>query len=101
MIYSIYISFQAELDLRNIYEYIAFNLQSPIIASNQIKRLEAGINSLEYMPFRYGLYNYKLSNNKETHYMNIDNYIILYIPKESDKTVTIIRIVYSGRDIKC
>lgn len=40
MIYSVEISNQAGVDLREIYEYIAYELQSPDNASGQLDRLE-------------------------------------------------------------
>lgn len=40
MTYEVIVSEQAELDLRGIYEYIAFELQSPDHASGQLDRLE-------------------------------------------------------------
>ena len=43
MIYDIEISDQAEIDLRGIFEYIAFELQAPEYASGQLDRLEACI----------------------------------------------------------
>ena len=45
MIYDIVISYQAEIDLRGIFEYIAFELKSPENASCQLDRLEACILS--------------------------------------------------------
>ena len=44
MIYDIGISDQAEIDLRGIFEYIAFELQAPENASGQLDRLEACID---------------------------------------------------------
>ncbi len=46
MIYDIVISDQAETDLREIFEYIAFELQAPENASGQLDRLEASIRNL-------------------------------------------------------
>ena len=43
MIYSVKISKQAENDLRSIYEYIAFELQSLQNAQGQISRLDSNI----------------------------------------------------------
>ena len=43
MIYDIVISDQAEIDLRGIFEYIAFELQASENASGQLDRLEACI----------------------------------------------------------
>jgi len=31
--------------------------------------------------------------------MPVDNYIVFYIQKTEDKTVSIIRVMYAGRDI--
>ncbi len=31
--------------------------------------------------------------------MPVDNYLILYVPSSEKKTVTVIRIVYAGRDV--
>lgn len=42
MIFEVEISDQADIDLRNIYEYIAFELQSPENAGGQLDRLETG-----------------------------------------------------------
>ena len=56
MIYDIVISDQAETDLREIFEYIAFELQAPENASGQLDRLEACIMDLDHMPKRYRQY---------------------------------------------
>ena len=53
MIYEVEVSEQADSDLRGIFEYIAFELQSPENASGQIDRLEEQILSLDTMPERY------------------------------------------------
>ena len=53
MIYEVEVSEQADSDLRGIFEYIAFELQSPENASGQLDRLEEQILSLDTMPERY------------------------------------------------
>lgn len=55
--YSIYISNQAEQDLREIYEYIAFELLAPENAAAQLSRLEAAVEKLETFPEKHRLYN--------------------------------------------
>ena len=50
MIYEVEISEQADSDLRGIFEYIAFELQSPENASGQLDRLEKQILGLDTMP---------------------------------------------------
>ena len=47
MIYKVEVSEQADSDLRGIFEYIAFELQSPENARGQLERLEVHILSLD------------------------------------------------------
>ena len=47
MTYTIKITDQADNDIRNIYEYIAYELQSPEKASGQLDRIEKCIMSLD------------------------------------------------------
>ena len=56
MTYEVEVSEQADSDLRGIFEYIAFELQSPENASGQLDRLEEQILSLDTMPERYRKY---------------------------------------------
>ena len=56
MIYEVEVSKQADSDLRGIFEYIAFELQSPENASGQLDRLEEQILNLDTMPERYRKY---------------------------------------------
>ena len=56
MIYEVEVSEQADRDLREIFEYIAFELQSPENAIGQLNRLEEQILSFDAMPKRYRKY---------------------------------------------
>ncbi len=56
MSYEIRMTPQAQNDLRGIFEYIAFTLQSPQNAAGQLDRLEESIDSLEQMPERFRVY---------------------------------------------
>lgn len=56
MIYEVEVSEQADSDLREIFEYIAFELQSLENASGQLDRLEEQMLSLYTMPERYRKY---------------------------------------------
>ena len=78
MIYEVELSEQADNDLRGIFEYIAFELQSPENASGQLDRLEEQILSLDIMPERYRKYENEPWKSR----------------------VTILRVMYAGRDIE-
>lgn len=99
MIFEIEISAQADIDLRDIYEYIAFELQSPEHASGQLDRLEAGILALDQMLERFREYEKEPWHSRGLRIMPVDNYCVLYIPNKETQIVTIIRVMYGGRDI--
>lgn len=56
MTYRAELSSKADLDLREIYEYIAFDLQAPGNAIELLHRLERTILSLDKMPYRFREY---------------------------------------------
>jgi len=99
MIFEIKISNQADADLRGIYEYIAYELQSPDNASGQLDRLEESIMSLDQMPDRFREYENEPWHSRGLRIMPVDNYCVLYIPNKEDAVVTIIRVMYGGRDM--
>ncbi len=99
MIYEVKVSEQADRDLRGIFEYIAFELQSPENASGQFDRLEEQILSLDAMPERYRQYEKEPWKSRGLRILPIDNYIVLYVPDSGKKVVTILRAMYAGRDI--
>lgn len=60
MNYKIRLTTEAEKDLRGIFEYIAFDLQSVQNAVGQLERLERRIVSLNDMPERFQIYEKEL-----------------------------------------
>ncbi|MCF0126972.1 MAG: type II toxin-antitoxin system RelE/ParE family toxin [Pseudobutyrivibrio sp.] len=100
MIYEVIISSQAEEDLREIFEYIAFELESPQNAVGQLERLEKSILSLDTKPNRFRMYEREPWHSRGLRVLPVDNFVVLYIPNEALKTVTIVRVMYCGRDIE-
>lgn len=99
MIYEVEVSRQADSDLRGIFEYIAFELQSPKNASGQLDRLEKQILSLNTMPERYRRYEKEPWKSRGLRILPVDNYVVLYIPDRDKKIVTILRVMYARRNI--
>ena len=99
MTYQVKISQQAKTDLRDIYEYIAFTLLSPKNASKLLSTLEKKILSLENFPKRFKLYHDELWHDQELRVMPVNNFLIFYIYDNKNQIVTILRIMYCGRDI--
>ena len=99
MSYEIRMTPQAQDDLRGIFEYIAFTLQSPQNAAGQLDRLEESIDSLEQMPERFRVYDKEPWRSRNLRIMPVDHYLVFYIPNREEETVTVIRLIYGGRDI--
>ena len=99
MIYQIIISKQANMDLRDIYEYIAFTLLSPENAKKLLNTLEKKIQSLENFPNRFKLYHDKLWHDQELRVMPVNNFLVFYISDHKKQIITILRIMYHGRNI--
>jgi toxin ParE1/3/4 len=97
--YKILFTKQMEKDLKAIYDYIAFTLFAPDVAAGQLDRIEKAIMKLQEMPERYRLYEEEPWRSKGLRRMPVDNFIALYIPRNDDKTVTVIRVLYSGSNI--
>ncbi|HOO26452.1 MAG TPA: type II toxin-antitoxin system RelE/ParE family toxin [Clostridiales bacterium] len=97
--WNVFYTEQAEQDLRNVFEYIAFSLREPEIAKKQTKRIMDRISSLKNMPFRCRLYEHEPWKSKGLRVAVADNYLVLYLPDETEKTVAIIRIMYGARNI--
>jgi len=90
---------QADADLRRIYEYIAFTLLAPEVAAGQLERIEKGIAKLEEMPNRFRAYEEEPWRGRRLRWMPVDNFIVFYLPQDENKTVTVTRILYGGRNI--
>lgn len=99
MKYKIVSTKQTDNDLRAIYEYIAFTLLVPEVAVGQLERIEKGIMMLEEMPNRFRMYEEEPWHSRGLRWMPVDNFIVFYIPRDEDTTVTVIRVLYGGRNM--
>lgn len=99
MIYEVMMTAQADADLRGIYEYIAFELLSPDNAMGQLGRLEKKITGLEKYPKKYRAYEKEPWYSRGLRVMPVDNYLVFYIPDDAAGTVTVMRVMYDGRNI--
>ena len=99
MTYEVITTDQADADLRGIYEYIAFELLSPDNAAGQLERLEEHIIGLEEYPERFEHYEKEPWHSRGLRVMPVDNYLVFYIPDRDVSIVTVIRVMYAGRDV--
>ena len=100
MIWDVQYTETAEKDLQDIYNYIAHVLLVPSTAENQTNRIMDTADTLNHMPLRYRLCDYEPWRSMGWHSVPVDNYIVFYLPVEDNHTVSIMRIIYGGRDIE-
>lgn len=98
MKFEIEISEQADADLRGIFGYIAIELQSMPNAIGQLNRLEDKIMGLEQLPDRFRQYDKEPWHSRGLRIMPVDSFCVFYIPDEQKRIVTVIRVMYGGRD---
>lgn len=99
MSWNVYYTEKAENDLRGIYEYIAYSLFVPQTAKKQVAAIMEEISKLDENPLRFPVYKKEPWKSKGLRFFPINNYMIFYLPNENEETVTIIRIMYGGRNI--
>lgn len=98
--YKVLYSPEALIDLKDIYAHIAYELLVPETARNQVNRIRKEIRSLDSFPSRYALVDWEPWKNLGLRKIPLDNYTIFYLVDDSSQTVTVIRIIYSGRNLK-
>ncbi|MCD8204834.1 MAG: type II toxin-antitoxin system RelE/ParE family toxin [Coprobacillus sp.] len=100
MTYDVRITLDAISDLDDIKYYIGRVLGEIDNAKRQVERISERINSLDEYPNRNPKFIVSGAPKKNFRRMNIDNYVVIYEVREKEKTVIIIRVLYSGRDLK-
>lgn len=98
--YSIIYSSEAKDDLREIYSYIAYDLQALETAESQVNRIRKEIRSLDFIPSRYAVVDWEPWKSMGMHRVPVDNFIVYYVVNNGSRTITVIRIFYGGRDIE-
>ena len=87
-------------DLKAIYEYIAFDLLAPDTASGQVNRIMKAVRTLDHMPERHKVYEEEPWKSQSLRYFPVDNFLVFYLPKKETGIISIVRIIYGGRDIR-
>ena len=99
MIYQVILSDAANRDLRNIFEYIFYELKAPQSASGMLDKLEKAVLSLEKMPNRHRIIEREPWLSRKVRLMPVGNYVVIYFVDDNKYEVNIMRIIYGGRDI--
>ena len=99
MSYKITYTKEAEQDIIETYRYIAMDLLVPKTAGKQINRIMDAIKGLNELPLRHKRYQNEPSYSKGLRVLPVDSYLVFYTIVGKEKTVTIIRIMFAGRNI--
>ena len=89
----------ARADLKDIYRYISRVLSAPDAARALTERLLHEARSLEEMPERQPLWRDEPWRSLGVRFITVKNYVLFYIADQETETVTIVRVMYGGRDI--
>lgn len=100
MKYKIIFSENAKRDLISIVRYISDELLEPNIAEKLSYGILKAIKILDEFPNRYRLCEYREWKDKGLRVLSAENYLVFYIPDESNQLVKIYRIIYGKRDIE-
>ena len=99
MKYQIFYTDSAKQDLKNIYRYISEDLVEPEIAAKLTDKIMKAIRSLDEMPQRYRLFEEEPWHSRGLRILPVNNYLVFYLLDDEKTVVTILRIIYGGRDI--
>ncbi len=91
---------EAVKDLQAIYRYIAEELLAPQAARSQAERIQDRIEALSAFPLRHQLLTWEPWRSMGMRQMPVDRYIVYYLTDSAEQTVSVLRIIYGGRDLK-
>lgn len=96
--YSVILPRRARQDIKDIYEYICYELEAPEAAESTLNALESSINSLESMPTRYPYVNDMVLAANGYRMVPVKNYLVFYTIQ--GEQVYVARILYVKRNWK-
>lgn len=99
-VYTVRYAPQALDDLRDLYSYVAFSLKEPATAQKLVNRIRKAARSLDALPGRHSVVDWEPWQSMGMHRFTVENFLLFYLIDQSTRTVTLVRIVYGGRDLQ-
>lgn len=96
--YEIIITPDAEADLLEIRDYIAYTLMAPEVALNYIRTLRAEMQKLTYMASSIAPVEREPWRSRDVRKIASKNFYIYYRPEQASGKVYILNVIYSKRD---
>ncbi|WP_422111770.1 type II toxin-antitoxin system RelE/ParE family toxin [Gardnerella sp. DNF00571G] len=96
--YKVKVTRQAKEHLALIREYIATELQAPIVAKRMLELLKSEMMSLQTMPYRVKLISEQPWCELGFRRIRVKNYYVYFCVDDSRKEVQILAVIYVRRD---
>lgn len=87
-------------DLREIAGYILHELKSPPAAKSVTTKIRSVIRSLDEYPARFSAVEWEPWRSLGMRKARAGNFLIFYTADADSLTVTVVRILYGGRDVE-
>lgn len=97
-LYEVEITQEALKDMEQLYNHIAYTLQSPENAIGQYNRIAEAILKLDNMPERFRIIASEFDYSSGLRRMVVDNYSVFYVIKEN--RVVVMSVLYSASDME-
>lgn len=98
--YAVVYAPQAFEDLRDIASYLTFTLHAPDTAKRLTGRIRKQIRELGHLPARHPAVEWEPWHSMNLRHVSVGNFVVFYRVEEDAQTVTVVRIVYGGRDLE-
>ena len=69
-------------------------------AQKLVNRIRKAARSLDALPGRYPVVDWEPWQSMGMHRFTVENFLLFYLIDQSTRTVTLVRIVYGGRDLQ-
>ena len=89
----------ARNDLKSIYNYISKELFAPFTAGSIMNRILTEVSSLKDSPELYPVYRFSPWKEEGVRYFAVKKYIVFYKYDSKTSVISVVRVMYGGRDI--
>ena len=97
--YQYHFTKKAETDLDEILSYISIELSNPDAAASFLKDLQTVLTSICSVPKIGRIVENEFLPDKEIRKSLVGNYVLYYLPDTEEKSIYVLRILYSRRNL--
>lgn len=100
MNFEVHFSSAAQVDIKQIFDYISISLCSPIAAKNLMAKFQESVNTLSDFPDAFALCQDEPWILREVRTMPVGNYRLFYHVNHDKRKVVILRVFYCRQEAK-